>query len=202
MRGIRIAATVIAALVATGCGASDDSTTASRTAGPTLERVPRSTASASPAPNNLIKAAKPCMVVTKAILDSSVEGGTFTFSGEGEPAVGPAYNFYEQRCGYSAVVGGQFNDNPNTPNTTFTITVSTYVDDRNGTQWAGMALISGHETVEGVGDDAFTDDMGVAARKGRVIVTIQSTDDTDNGLTNDELKLVMKRSLANLKATQ
>jgi hypothetical protein len=133
-------------------------------------------------------------MVTRAIPDSVA-----TLLGESDGA-DPAYKNYEQRCAYTVRVGGQYNDNPNTPGSTFTIQVRTLVDEE-GAVWNELKDAVGGNTDASEGfSQVFTYDSGAVGRKvdGRVVVQIYSVDDTDGVVLHDDYAYIATQAVDGL----
>lgn len=189
------------------CGASDDGSnaTATRTSHPPVLHSASATPATSTPPvapddSKLIFAARACAVVTKEILESVVPDSTFTSLGSGGPmAADPTH---EQRCVYKGRVGGQYNDNPNTPGSQFTLQITTEIDDKNSTEWKSLkGLDDVYADVDENSNEILMNDLGIAGRKadGRVIVQIDSVDDTDHVVSTEQYAGIVQAALNGLK---
>ena len=201
------AALMVVALTACGSSATGSGngtgspTSAATTAAP---RTP-STPTQDSKPTNL---ANPCKLVTAADLISVFgKGSTFSLVDTDNP---PVTESFEQRaCGYTGTVPGIYSDNPNDGGAQLTIMVTTNVDDTNGTAWTaavdgGKMAASGPSTigsteyrpVTNVGEGAFFSGPGwLTAHKGRVIIEVQSPDDTNGVLTDSKATAIVLRAL-------
>jgi hypothetical protein len=205
-RMVFTAGTVLFAVTLAACGASDgDNTTARKSYPPVLHSAPAAppTESTVPVPSDdskLIIAAKACTVVTEKILEAVIPDSTFVSLGSGGPM--PADPTHEQRCGYTGRVGGQYNDNPNTPGSEFTLQVTTEIDDKNATEWNALRAVDGApaDTDEN-SNEILGNDLGIAGRKagGRLIVKIDSVDDTDSVVSTEQYVVIIQRALNGLK---
>jgi hypothetical protein len=197
------------ALVSCGNGDGGNATATHKPHPPMLHSAPADsagpTASAPPAVSDdskLITAAKACTVVTKKILEAVVPDSTFTSMGSGGPmAADPTH---EQRCAYKGSVGGQYNDNPTTPGSEFTLQITTEIDDKNATEWNALKGVDGAlADVDEDSNEIVMNDLGIAGRKadGRVIVQIDSVDDTDHVVSTEQYVGIVQAALNGLKVS-
>jgi hypothetical protein len=187
-QALAVASIVIAATLAlTACGKCDDTVSRPDGAVVSVASPPALSAELS-AVGLLIEAAEPSKVVTKAILDRYVAGGTVTL--DTQSGVGTADEYWRQRCTYIATASP----------TALSLAVTTYVDDAPaGTKWRTTEAASNHIPVKGVGDGpAYYNANGMVARKGAVIVRIEVNNAATDSPNRYELRRIMQRSLDGL----
>lgn len=211
-RSITSGITVLALAVLSACGSTElEKQGDGRQDTPALSPAPanasptQSAASPSADPR-LSKVARPCSVVTAAMVNTALSvsypGSSFhVLNVDGvdvnnPPTIGPSM---ERNCAYTGTVAGVFGDNPNDPPYSFNLMVTTFVDDQEGSVWTGMEeASSGDKNIPGIGDDAILTDVEMVARKGRIIAKVWSVDDTEEVLDESVMSAILKPAMASL----
>ena len=193
---ILLAVVILAALGA--CSGTPHHGKASSTSSPTAKpSFGHATPQESAVPSNLKAEANPCHLVTAATVGVATRDSSYqllaTGYGDNPPVTS---SFTERACAYTNSRGS-------------TLTVTSDVDDPNGTCWsahviAGQAVLpgetsSGYRPAPGLGDAAFfsTPDM-LAAHKGRIVVQLSFLGAPDDDITDAEFTQIMQAALAHV----
>lgn len=204
-RMVFAAGATLFAVALAACGTSDDggdtNTRKSSTSASASASFAASSPPATPDNSELIAAARACKVVTKEMVTRAIPNSVATLLDESDGA-DPAYKNYEQRCAYTVRVGGQYNDNPDTPGSAFTIQIRTLVDEE-GAAWDELKDAAGGNTDASEGfSQIFTYDSGAVGREvdGPVVVQIYSVDDTDGVVLHEDYAYIAAQAVDGLRA--